>query len=159
MKSQSLMVCVVDDDPAYQQMVLEYLTLLGYQSKGFHSGEEFLKQFNRSADVVVVDHNLGEGMNGSDVLRAIKGERQEVPVIYISAADKVTVVADAYRNGSDDYIGKDSASLIRLKLRLEKIQKLKILKLKKKRRRMQLLSAITGVAMLLTFLLLRLFFA
>jgi DNA-binding response OmpR family regulator len=112
---------VVDDDPTYQEMLLSYLTLLGHSARGFFSGEECLKHLYEKPDVIILDHNLGNGLQGLDVLRNIRYENKATSVIYISAEEKVSLVSDAFNHGSDEYIGKDSASLLRLKLRLEKI--------------------------------------
>jgi DNA-binding response OmpR family regulator len=133
MKSTPLNIWIVEDDPTYHEMLLSYLKVLGHAAQGFFSGEALLSQISHKPDVVILDHNLGSGMKGVDVLRQIKYEKSNIPVIYISGEEQVSLVSDVYRSGSEDYIGKDSASLLRLKLCLEKIQQLNSNKLEKKR--------------------------
>lgn len=158
MNTIPLSTWVVDDDPTYQEMLLSYLTLLGHRTRGFFSGEECLKHLSEKPDVIILDHNLGTGLQGLDVLRNIKHENKATSVIYISAEEKVSLVSEAYYLGSDEYIGKDSASLLRLKLRLEKIADVKHLKAVKAEKRKKLLtvSILLGslVAAILLFLLL-----
>lgn len=122
---RDLSIWVVDDDHLYQNMLVSYLAVLGYHSKGFDSGEECVYRLNENPDIILLDHNLGTGMKGMDVLRRIKSESKSTRVIYISGEEKVSLVSEAYQNGSEEFISKDSASLIRLKLRLEKIKRFK----------------------------------
>lgn len=155
MSTCSLKTWVVEDDSTYQQKLLSYLGVLGINARGFSTGEECLKHLHENPDVVILDHNLGSDMLGIDVLRNIKIENKDISVIYISGEEKVSLVSDAYRNGSDDYIGKDSASLLRLKLRLEKIAKVKLLRLKKKRnKRLLYLILTSGMVTIIIWLLL-----
>lgn len=159
MNSIPLSTWVVDDDPTYQEMLLSYLALLGHRTRGFFSGEECLKHLSEKPDVIILDHNLGNGLNGLDVLRNIKHENKATSVIYISSEEKTSLVSDAYCLGSDEYIGKDSASLLRLKLRLEKIADVKQFNTikTKKRKKLLVVSILLGSsagAILLCLLLL-----
>ncbi|MFM7854178.1 MAG: response regulator [Flammeovirgaceae bacterium] len=154
MNTIPLSTWVVDDDPTYQEMLLSYLTLLGHRTRGFFSGEECLKHLSEKPDVIILDHNLGNGLQGLDVLRNIKHENKATSVIYISAEEKASLVSDAYSLGSDEYIGKDSASLLRLKLRLEKIADVKHLNAVKAEKRRKLLTVLILLGSLVTAILL-----
>ena len=145
MDTISLKTWIVEDDVAYQDLLISYLELLGHQAHAFFSGEACLKELDKKPDVVLLDHDLGSDLNGIDILRKIKVELPDTFVIYISAQEKISTVSEAYRHGADDYIGKDSASLIRLKLKLEKIHHVKNLKMKK-RKRVKVYS-VAGIAM------------
>ncbi|MGE0590255.1 MAG: response regulator [Cyclobacteriaceae bacterium] len=123
MKPVSFRIFVVDDDPFYQELVTSYLHDLGHSTRSFTTGEEFLKHLDSEPDLVILDHNLESDLRGDDVLRQIKSQQHQIPVIYISSEESVSVVSDAYRLGSMDFIGKDSASLVRIKLALEKIER------------------------------------
>jgi CheY-like chemotaxis protein len=154
---KSLSIWVVDDDHIYQNMLVSYLAVLGYVAKGFDSGEQCVTHLRENPDVVLLDHNLGEGMKGIDVLRKIRSDNQKTKVIYISAEEKISVVSDVYQNGSEEFITKDSASLLRLKIRLEKIEKIKILYDKKMRRKTAVFAA-TILIMLVVLVLTVTFF-
>ncbi len=144
-----LNIWVVEDDHFYQNMLISYLALIGFEAKGFYSGEDCIPYINEKPDVVLLDHNLGDGIKGVDVLRKIKSESRDTSVIYLSGEETVSVVSDVYQNGSDDFISKDSASLIRLKLRLEKIAQTKILNQKKNRKKRTVVITAAGIAFLL----------
>jgi DNA-binding NtrC family response regulator len=143
-----LRIWIVDDDHLYQNMLMSYLAILGYQARGFMSGEECLKHLNEQPDVVLLDHNLGEGMNGVDVLLQIKRQQLKTRIIYISGEDKVSLVSDTYQHGSEEYITKDTASLLRLKLRLEKIEMANELYRKKRRKKIILIGVVVVLSIL-----------
>lgn len=149
METKSLNIWVVEDDHFYQNMLISYLALIGFKAKGFYSGEECLAKINEKPDVVLLDHNLGDGIKGVDVLRKIKSDSRTTHVIYISGEETVSVVSDVYQNGSDDFITKDNASLIRLKMRLEKIEQIKAFNQKKNRKKRTTIIAVAGIALLL----------
>jgi CheY-like chemotaxis protein len=147
---KNLSIWVVEDDHLYQNMLVSYLTLLGYAPKAFDSGEQCVQHLSENPDVVLLDHNLGEGMKGIDVLRRIRSDKQNTSIVYISGEEKISLVSDVYQNGSEEFITKDSASLLRLKLRLEKIERLKVLYRKKLRKKnITILSAIVAFIVLL----------
>ncbi len=131
MNTFSMNIFVVEDDPFYQEMVSSYLQGLGHTTRAFSTGEEFLKHLNSKPDLVILDHNLESELKGDDVLRIIKSEQSQIPVIYFSGEERVSLVSDAYKFGSMDFINKDCASLLRLKLALEKIEQKKVLEMKK----------------------------
>jgi DNA-binding NtrC family response regulator len=118
---EKLKIWIVEDDFAYQEILKTYLSVLGYSANSFTNGEACLEFIQEEPDVILLDHNLGEGMNGVETLQKIKQECPDTHVVYISGEEKVSLVTDAYRYGSDEFITKDSASLLRLKLILEKI--------------------------------------
>lgn len=127
---------IVDDDPIYQNLISSFLHEIGYQTKIFSSGNECLTHLSEKPDFIILDHNLGFDCSGLDVLRNIKSDAPEIPVIYLSGQGELSMVSDAYKYGSVEYIEKDSASLLKLKLRIEKIEKIRMcLNLQAKRRR------------------------
>lgn len=113
-----------------------------------------MKHLSEKPDVIILDHNLGTGLQGLDVLRNIKYQNVATSVVYISAEEKASLVSDAYCLGSDEYIGKDTASLLRLKLRLEKIADVKHLNAVKAEKRKKLLTVLIPLGSLVTAILL-----
>lgn len=139
---------IVDDDPVYQNLISSFLHEIGYKTRTFSSGNECLNKLSDKPDFIILDHNLGPECNGLDILRNIKSDAPDIPVIYLSGQDKLSMVSDAYKFGSVEYIEKDSASLLKLKLRIEKIEKSKrsnLIQSKKKK-------MIIGVIIILTTL-------
>ena len=56
-------------------------------------------------DMLLLDLGL-PGQNGFDVLRAVRGRRERIPVIVLSARDRVEDVVLALDEGADDYLTK-----------------------------------------------------
>ncbi len=116
-----LKIYVLDDDPTYRKMLVCYLEVLGHQVRGFQTADECLANLDGNPDLILLDHNLEGEQKGVDILRFIKLERPDISVIYVTGEENPTLVSDVFRSGSEDFIGKDSASLIRLKLKLDDI--------------------------------------
>jgi len=56
-------------------------------------------------DVLLLDLGL-PGQNGFDVLRAVRGRKERIPVVVLSARDRVEDVVLALDEGADDYLTK-----------------------------------------------------
>ncbi len=134
MNNSSLKIFVLDDDLLYRKMLVCYLESLGHQVAGFQTADECLETLNQNPDVVLLDHNLEGEQKGVDVLRYIKHERPDIAAIYVTGEENVALVSDVFRSGSEDFIGKDSASLLRLKLKLDDLVKRKTDKASKSKR-------------------------
>jgi DNA-binding NtrC family response regulator len=153
---EKLKIWIVEDDFTYQEILKTYLSVLGYSANSFTNGETCLELLQEKPDVILLDHNLGEGMNGVETLQKIKQECPHTHVIYISGEEKVSLVTDAYRYGSDEFITKDSASLLRLKLILEKILNTKIQQAASRTKfRISLFAVIVFLVTVLTYFLLQ----
>lgn len=131
MRSVSSKAWVIDDDQTYQAYLMSYLHLMGYTAKGFSNGDETLKNLKEKPDLIILDHQLCDV--NTEVLRTIKEEKSEIPVIYISSQEKCCLLSEACRNELGNVIENNSASLQRLKLRIEKIEKVQSLKRKRRR--------------------------
>lgn len=142
---------IVDDDPVYQNLISSFLHEIGYKSRTFSSGNECLSKLSEKPDFIILDHNLGPECNGLDILRNIKSDAPEIPVIYLSGQDKLSMVSDAYKFGSVEYIEKDSASLLKLKLRIEKIENIKRSKLIQSKKKRIIIRAIIILIVLTLF--------
>lgn len=114
-------IWIVEDDPYYQSLLSQFLKTTGYTISCFSSGEECLQQAESRPFAVIVDYDLGRDMNGIDLLRKLKESTPELPVISISAAKNLGVVRDFLKSGSEDFIEKNSATLLRIKLQLDRI--------------------------------------
>lgn len=146
---ETLSIWIVEDDFTYKNLLVSYLALLGHSTRVFSTGEEFLAELDSTPDVVLLDHNLGDGMTGVEVLQKIQVSSPLTRVIYISGEEKASVVSETYRYGSMEYITKDSASLLRLKLILEKILSTKTEQVQTRKNRRTKLIVGLGIAVLL----------
>ncbi|MBU1743919.1 MAG: sigma-54 dependent transcriptional regulator [Proteobacteria bacterium] len=112
-------ILVVDDEAAIREGVRRILAAEGYQAETSAGGRTALEKIQeQDFDVVITDLKM-PGMDGIEVLKAIKILQPEVPVIIITGYSNVSSAVDAMKNGAFDYIAKPfSPELI-----IDKIQK------------------------------------
>jgi two-component system copper resistance phosphate regulon response regulator CusR len=104
-----LRILVVDDDPKYRAYMQRGLTESGMVCSLAPDGEAALAMLRKEPfDLVLLDVML-PGLQGWDVLEAMRGEKIEVPVIFITARDGVDERVKGLRMGGDDYIVKPFA--------------------------------------------------
>lgn len=101
------MIYYVEDDASIRELVLYTLRTTGFDAKGFGDGGQFLKELKagRVPELVLLDIMLADE-DGISILRRIKREYPDIPVIMVTAKgteyDKITGL-DA---GADDYVSK-----------------------------------------------------
>ncbi len=102
-------ILVVDDDPKYRAFVSKGLGESGIMCETVATGEDALKELReRTFDLVLLDVML-PGLQGWDVLEALRAEGREVPVIWVTARDAVDERIKGLRMGGDDYVVKPFA--------------------------------------------------
>ncbi len=99
-------ILVVDDEPAILQIIQERLEREGFAVHTAGSGEEALASVEAGApDLIILDLML-PGIDGFDVLRAVRQAGHQVPVIVLTARDDQVDVVVGLELGADDYIVK-----------------------------------------------------
>lgn len=99
-------ILVVDDEPMICKSCKEILEDDGYQVDLAYSGQEGLKKaLEDRFDLAIVDMKMPD-MNGMTVLRRIRGERLETPVIMITGYSTVDTAVEAMKLGASEYISK-----------------------------------------------------
>ena len=99
-------ILVIDDDTSLRR-VLEYnLQEAGYQVLSAAGGEEGLRLFAEEAPALVITDMKMPGMDGMQVLKAVKECSPETLVIMITAFGTVDVAVEAMKAGAYDYITK-----------------------------------------------------
>lgn len=103
-------ILVVDDDPDIVRIVADNLALDGYSVHTASTGKQALSYLEAEVvSLVVLDLALPD-MDGIQVCRAIRA-RSEVPVIMLTARDRVPDKVLGLESGADDYIVKPFAYL------------------------------------------------
>jgi two-component system response regulator AtoC len=113
---------IVDDDPTYRNFIEAHLKTLRYTVTQFPRGEDCLPHVHTLPDLIILDHNLGDGINGLETLRSIKAMNPEIPVVYLSAQDDLSSAVEALKHGVYDYIEKNESAIVRLKNVIHKIE-------------------------------------
>ena len=110
-------VLVVDDEPAITDLLSTALRYMGYQVTTAASGQAALDAVSRgSPDIVVLDVMLPD-LDGFEVCRRLREQREFVPVIFLSARDSEDDRVTGFVRGGDDYVTKPF-SLEELTLRI-----------------------------------------
>ena len=101
----SALVLVADDDPPVAAVLCAHLEGHGLRTRIARDGPEALQLFRRfRPDLVLLDTDL-PGLDGLDVLRAIR-EHHSTPVIMLSALAGDVHKLVALRLGADDFLVK-----------------------------------------------------
>src|ERR1039457_4339502 len=99
-------ILIIDDDTSLRR-VLEYnLQEAGYAVGTAASGEEGLRLFDEVSPALVITDMKMPGMDGMQVLKAIKERSPETLVIIITAFGTVDIAVEAMKAGAYDYITK-----------------------------------------------------
>lgn len=99
-------VLLVEDDRAIRLLSETWLEGFGYTVQAVETGEDCLQALGTSLpDAILLDVNL-PGVNGLEVLEAIKDSQHFVPVIMMTSQSCVETVVSAMQLGAYDYLAK-----------------------------------------------------
>ena len=102
-------ILIVEDDPAIATGLALNLKIEGYLAEIVTDGETALRRAREAApDLIVLDIGL-PGMNGLEVLSALRAAGDHTPVIVLSARQEEFDKVAALRLGADDYVTKPFA--------------------------------------------------
>lgn len=115
-------IFIVEDDLLYGEMLRHHLSLNpDNEVHLFRTGSECLKNLYRSPAMVSLDYSLPD-MSGLEVMRQIKKEYSDIPVIIVSGQEDVSTAVALLREGAYDYFVKDDDVKDRLWNVLKKIR-------------------------------------
>jgi DNA-binding NtrC family response regulator len=99
-------ILVVDDEPILRDSLEVALKTSGYEVTTARTGEEGLDRFKKeNPDLVLLDHWL-PGINGDEVLRRIKEEDLEIPIIIMTAQGSIEMAVNSMKMGAFDFLVK-----------------------------------------------------
>jgi len=99
-------ILVVEDDADLREALAETLELSDFEVLQVASGEAALALLaEQYVDMVVSDVNMG-GMDGLELLKAIRQQYPQLPVLLITAHGSIAKSVEAMRNGAVDYLVK-----------------------------------------------------
>lgn len=97
---------IVEDDDSVRSTLEKVLTSSGITSVPTSSGQEALQRLTEeSFDIVLLDINL-DGMDGFQVIHALRGEGNRIPVMVVSGRTEDVDMLYSLEIGADDYITK-----------------------------------------------------
>jgi DNA-binding NtrC family response regulator len=99
-------ILIVEDDEIFLRPLQRSLEVAGYDVVARSSGEDAIDVLkNDDADMVLTDKRL-PGMDGVEVVRRLRGEHPELPVVIMTAYGTIDSAVDSVRLGAADYLVK-----------------------------------------------------
>jgi DNA-binding response OmpR family regulator len=99
-------ILIIEDDQSLNQGLCKALKTEHRQVVSCRNLQEAREQLRcQSASLVLLDVNLPDG-SGLDLLREIRREKPELPVILLTANDTDWDIVEGLEQGADDYITK-----------------------------------------------------
>ena len=99
-------VLVVDDEAVIRKGLCRVMKGRGYHAEAAESGFGAIEKLQKAPFNIVITDLKMPGMDGLEVLKAIKILQPDVPVIIITGYSTVDTAVEAMKNGAFDYISK-----------------------------------------------------
>jgi len=120
MSAEKIKLFLVDDDSVYLKLLeIEFLEHADFDIETYATGELCMKNIAHQPDVIVLDYCLDgvdrDAINGIDTLDQIKTFDPEIPVVMLSAQDKIDVAINCMHHKAFDYVVKSETAFMRLK--------------------------------------------
>jgi two-component system response regulator FixJ len=109
-------VFVVDDDAAALDSLVMLLRSDGLNPSGFSSAIEFLEALSPDARGCIISDVRMPGMDGVELIHALKERHCLMPVILITGHADVTVAVQAMKAGAAEFVQKPFESELILRL-------------------------------------------
>jgi len=87
--SQESKILLVDDNTVVRDMLVDLVGSLGYHADAAACGEEALAMFDRGQYGMVLTDLLMPGMNGWDVLAALRQRDPHIPIVIVTGSPVV----------------------------------------------------------------------
>jgi len=107
-------ICLIEDEALFGQSLRTSLKLEGYDVDLFLDGSTGRRAIRREAyDLLILDVSLPDD-NGFEILRDIRGEGSQLPILMLTAQDTTTEKVNGLDLGANDYLTKpfDQAELL-----------------------------------------------
>lgn len=127
---KKIKVFIVDDDDLFlKSLVIQFKENPIYEVVTFATGELCVEAIHNNPDIVILDYHLNgiekNAMNGLKTLDIIKKRNSDIPVIIVSAQDKIEVAVSCIHHKAFDYVVKSETAFVRLQKIIKAIFKYK----------------------------------
>jgi DNA-binding NtrC family response regulator len=99
-------VLIVDDDPNVLEVLNARLLSSGYAVQKAKDGAEAVEIINNEKTDIVISDVKMPGMDGLELLNAIRAHIPEMPVIFLTAYANIPEAVQAVKSGAVDYLEK-----------------------------------------------------
>ncbi|HBG71604.1 MAG: histidine kinase [Bacteroidetes bacterium GWF2_43_63] len=112
-------IFLVDDEAVFLKLLeIQFLESGDFDIETFATGELCLKSLSNKPDVIILDYQLDgiskNAMNGLETLDKILAFDSNIPVIMLSAQDKIDVAIECMHHKAFDYVVKSETAFFRL---------------------------------------------
>lgn len=119
MKNEKLNIFLVDDNVKYLKEIKNgFKEFPHFKIETFATGELCMAKIHEKPDIIITDYNLNAvdktAYNGIIFLDAIMHQNLNIPVIVLSAQDKIEIAVSCMHHGAFDYVVKSETATIRL---------------------------------------------
>ena len=101
-----------------KSLEIEFLQHADFTIDTFATGELCLANLSQAPDIIILDYLLDgiekTAMNGIETLDKIREFNPDIPVVLLSAQDKIDVAINCMHHGAFDYVVKSETAFIRL---------------------------------------------
>lgn len=121
MKNENkIQLFLVDDDAVFlKSLEIDFLQHADFTIETFATGELCMENITHTPDVIILDYYLDDinknAMNGIETLDKIKAFNPDIPVVMLSAQDKIDVAIECMHHRAFDYVVKSETAFLRLK--------------------------------------------
>ncbi|WP_327185567.1 response regulator transcription factor [Streptomyces sp. NBC_01334] len=105
-RSGRVRVLIVDDEPALTEVLSVAVTEAGWRPYPAADGHSALRIARGCAPHAVVLDGMLPDLDGIQVLRRLRYENPELPILMLTARDALEFRIDGLANGADDYVTK-----------------------------------------------------
>jgi len=121
MASGAARILIAEDDESLRQLLVRYLTSLGYTVDAFADGTAAVLALRQTRFAVVLTDVIMPGVGGLEVLRAAKEADRQTEVIFLTGAPDLSTTVKALREGDAfDYIVKPFPNVEILRATIER---------------------------------------
>lgn len=99
-------ICLVEDEESLSNLIRTYLEKEGYTVIQFTKGKDALNYIGKKANLWILDIMLSDDITGYDIIKEIRANDKNAPVIFTSARDQDIDKIIGLEMGSDDYLAK-----------------------------------------------------
>lgn len=99
-------ILVADDDRPIRESLQRALTLAGHEVVTAQDGQDALRVArDGKIDLILLDWMMPR-VDGIEVTRTLRGEKNKVPILFLTAKSSVSDRVDGLDAGADDYVSK-----------------------------------------------------
>jgi len=118
-KTDKIKLFLVDDDVVFlRALEIEFEQHGNFEIETYVSGELCIANLNGNPDIIILDYLLDgidkDSMNGIQTLDLIKTFDENIPVVILSAQDKIEVAVNCMHHKALDYVVKSETAFIRI---------------------------------------------